>query len=122
MAKNTSVTATDAAENRGLAKKRTSRIGWSVWRSHSVNAVNSTTAATKQPTMSGSLQPRVGPSMMPKSSVTSPTVDNAVPSTSRDGFVGSFEFGTIQRTPTMATMISGTFTRKIEPHQKCSSR
>ena len=33
MAKNTSVTATDAAENRGLAKMRMSSSGWSLWRS-----------------------------------------------------------------------------------------
>ena len=38
MAKNTSVTAIDAAVNRGFAKNVTSRIGWSVCRSQSTNA------------------------------------------------------------------------------------
>ena len=44
IAKNTSVTATDAAVNRGFGEERTSSIGWSVMRSQRTNAVSSTSA------------------------------------------------------------------------------
>ncbi len=49
MAKNTSVTATDAAENRGLAKIRMSSRGWSLWRSQNPNETSRTTADSEGP-------------------------------------------------------------------------
>src|SRR6187399_593505 len=85
MAKNTKVTAIDAAVKRGLAKKPSSRIGWSVCRSQNTNDVSDTTATTNEPITSGSVQPLAGPSMTPNRSVTNPTIDNDAPRMSKRG-------------------------------------
>src|SRR5882757_2073635 len=122
IAKNTNVTATDAAVNRGLAKNDTSRFGAGQRRSHSTNAVGSTTAAMNDATISGSPQPSAGPWMMPNSSAISPVVDSAVPTTSNGGAAASREFGTTATAAITVTATTGTLTRKIEPHQKCCSR
>ena len=63
--KKTNVIAADAAENRGFLKNETSSIGWSECASHVMKAASSSTPITKAPTITGSDQPRVGPSMMP---------------------------------------------------------
>ena len=64
-AKNTSVMAPDAALNRALANRRTSRRGCDERRSHNTNATSRTTAETSEATITGSPQPVAGPSMMP---------------------------------------------------------
>ena len=40
----------------------------------------------------------------------------------RGGVAGPVESGTTKQPATRATITIGTFTRKTEPHQKCSSR
>ncbi len=65
MAKKTRVIATDAAVKRGLAKKLTSRMGWSVRRSQSTKAVRRTTAIRNEARIFGWPQPLDGPSMIP---------------------------------------------------------
>ncbi len=122
MAKNTRVTATEAAVNRGLAKNETSRIGWSQRCSHNTKAARSTPARTKAPAMVGRPQPADGPSMIPYSSARRPVVDSTVPSRSRRGAPASRELGTMAIAPTMAAATMGTLTRKIDPHQKCCRR
>ncbi len=117
IAKNTSVIDTDAAVKRGFLKKVTSRIGWSVWRSHRMNDPSSTTAAAPHPMITGLVQPRVGPSMIANSSATRPNIESRVPTKSRRVACSSFEFGTSTIDASTATMTIGTFTRKIAPHQ-----
>ena len=59
--------------------------------------------------------------MMPYTSRTRPTMESTTPSGSiRPGF-GSLESGTSTTIAISATITIGTLTRKIEPHQKCSS-
>src|SRR5947208_13906183 len=55
IAKNTSVTATDAAENRGFLKNETSSIGSGVCSSHRMNAPSVTNPTTNAPTTTGAV-------------------------------------------------------------------
>src|SRR5262245_52501249 len=66
--KNTNVTAADAAENLGFLKNVTSSIGWSERASHTMNTASNTTPIANAPRITGSVQPRFGPSMIPYSS------------------------------------------------------
>ena len=50
--------------------------------------------------------------------LTSPTIDSTAPTGSSARGEGSFESGTIRRPGIRATITTGTFTRKTEPHQK----
>ena len=65
MAKNTSDAAALAAEKRGLWKKVTSSIGWSVCSSLTANSTKARAATAKQARMSGLVQPRSGASISP---------------------------------------------------------
>ncbi len=56
-AKNTSVTATDAAENLGFLKKLTSSIGVGVCSSHTMNAPSSANPPTNPISTLGAVQP-----------------------------------------------------------------
>ena len=60
--------------------------------------------------------------MIAHTSVTRPVIDSTAPGTSTGGAEGSREVGTKSWPSTSATITTGTFTRKTEPHQKCSSR
>ena len=122
MAKNTNVTAIDAAENRGFLKKLTSSIGSGVWSSHRMNATSIAAPPMKPMSTGVAVQPWLGPSMIPNSSPVSAPIDSTVPSRSIGLAFGSFELGTIAITATIATTITGRLTRKTEPHQKWSSR
>ena len=65
MAKNTKVTASDAAVNRGFLKKRTSSIGCGLCSSHSTNEVSSTTPMANAPRIVELAHPFDGPSITP---------------------------------------------------------
>ena len=47
-----------------------------------------------------------------------PAIDSTMPSGSKRCTVASREVGTIRPTRTIATTMTGTFTRNTEPHQK----
>ena len=81
-----------------------------------------TTATTNEPITSGSVQPLLGPSMTPNSSVIKPTIDNTVPRMSSRAACSSFDSGTNTTAATIVRITTGTLMRKIDPHQKCSSR
>ena len=56
--------------------------------------------------------------MMPYTSTTSATIDSSTPDGSIRCGCGSFESGTSTTMATRPTITIGTFTRKIDPHQK----
>ncbi len=64
IAKKTSATPSDATVNAGSRKNRNGSIGAATWRSHAMNAAPKTTAAPKQASTSGSVQPRGVASMI----------------------------------------------------------
>ena len=121
-AKNTSVTLTLAALKRALAKKRTSSIGSSTWRSQSTNATSATTATAKPARITGSVQPLLGASMIDATSAPRPTIDSPAPTTSMRGRCGFRDVGTRNRPAMSATITIGTLTMNTDPHQKWSSR
>ncbi len=78
-AKYASVIVAEAAENRGLRKKRTSSIGRGVWASHAAKRPMNTSPITKLATTSGATQPWFGTSMIANNSATSPAIDRTAP-------------------------------------------
>ena len=116
-AKNTNVTARDAAEKRGLAKNETSSIGFGTCSSHATNATSSTAPTTKAATIRGDVHPCEGPSMIAKRRVTSVAIESSVPTMSMCAPNGSRDVGTISTVATTATITMGMLTMKIEPHQ-----
>jgi len=77
---------------------------------------------TSTATVAVLLHPRSGAWMMVHNSSDSPTIDSSAPTGSRRGVLGSRDFGTRLPHSTSATQTIGTFTRKIEPHQKWARR
>ena len=77
---------------------------------------------TKPPMVAVLVQPRSGAWMIVHSSRERPTIDSNAPIGSRRGVLGSRDVGTSVPHSTSATHTMGTFTRKIDPHQKCASR
>ena len=75
----------------------------------------------KPATVFGSSQPHSGASMMVNTSVVIAAIDSTIPPRSRRGAPASFDSGTSTTVATSATITTGTFTKKTEPHQKCSS-
>ena len=59
--------------------------------------------------------------MMLYTSVVIAAIDSTIPPMSRRGAPASFDSGTMITVATSATITTGTLTKKIEPHQKCSS-
>ena len=120
-AKNVSVTAALAAENRGLRKKPRFSIGCA-WRdSHRMNAPSVEAAMTKAVSVRADIQPASGASMIAHSRAVRPAIDSTAPPRSSFGASWSRELGTTKTQPMMARMRTGRLTRKIEPHSKCSS-
>ncbi len=107
--------------NRGILNTRTSSSGPSVRSSSSVKTVNSTAATAKQASVPVDAQPHCGPSMMPSTNDVTPTVESSTPRRSKgcSAILGSRGISTWPATS--VTMTIGTFTRKIDPYQKCSS-
>ena len=111
----------DAAENRGLRKKRTSSIGRGVCASHAAKRPMNTSPITKLATTSGATQPWFGTSMMANSSVTSPTIDRTAPMGSSGLSSGALVFGMSQRAKTKVTAHTGTLMKNTEPQPRCST-
>ena len=110
------------AVKRMLEKTPTSSIGWSLRRSHRMNAVNSTAARAKATRLVGDVQPCFGPSITAHTSTVTPAIDKAIPSGSKRRIVVSRDVGTTRQMAIMATTITGTLTMNTEPQKKCSSR
>ena len=107
--------------NRGILNTRTSSSGPSVRNSSSVKTVNSTAATVKHTRVPVDAQPHCGPSMMPSTNEVTPTVEITTPRMSK-GCSATLGSRGISIWPAMSvTMTIGTFTRKIDPYQKCSS-
>ncbi len=70
-----------------------SSIGDVLWRSHSTNATSVTAAITKAAITWSDDQPFSGPSMIPNSSVASPTIDSTAPTGSSRDCLGSRDLG-----------------------------
>src|SRR3954451_4636225 len=107
-----------AAVNRGFSKNVTSSIGWSLRSSQIANVARTTSAKPKPTIVCGDVHPCEGASMIAYTRLTSPTIDNTAPTGSSALGWGSFESGTIRRPRISATITTGTFTKKTEPHQK----
>ena len=115
MAKKVRVIAELAALKRGLRKKLKSSIGWLECSSHQAKAVSTAAPTRKQTTVTGSVQPLRGASMIANSTMARPMIESTAPIGSRRGAEGSFESG-IRKTPaTRPKMTMGRFTRKTEP-------
>ena len=113
----------EPAPKPGRRNSRGSSIGRRRRSSHRTKDSSTTAATTKAPTVTGSSQPRSGPSITPNTSGTSPTMARPAPTRSRGWPSGSFDVGTMrQRQDAAAGRRAGTLMKKTEPHQKCSSR
>ena len=106
---------------RGTRNTRTSSSGPSVRSSSTVKAVSNPAATAKQASVPPDVQPHCGPSMMASTRLVTPTVDSSTPRRSKrcDATLG--RRGTSAWPAPRVTTTMGTFTRKIEPYQKCSS-
>ena len=120
--RNTSVIAPLAALKRGFSKKCMSSIGWLERSSHTKNTASTAKPTTNAATISGAPHPWLGASMTAHRIVPSATIDSSAPTGSSAACVGSCDSGTRKKPSTRPTITIGTFTMKIEPHQKCSSR
>src|SRR6185312_10100260 len=119
--KNPAVTAMLPPENRRFANTDTSSIGCELCRSHSANAVMTTTPTTKPIAVRTLLHPQFGASITVYTTAVTPTDERISPGMSTRGAAGSRDVGTNSQPPMIATAATGTLTRKIEPHEKCSS-
>ena len=79
-ARNASVIAPLAAENRGFSKKRTSSIGLEHLSSHTKNPTRIAPPTAKPPRTVVEPQPLLGPSMMAHSRIARPAIDRSDPS------------------------------------------
>ena len=122
MAKNVRVMAMLAAVKRRSLKNRTSSIGLEHLSSHTTKAPMTTRPRPRGTITPGVPQPLDGASMIAHSTDTNPTIDRAAPIGSRRGASASFDDGSRYHAPTRATAMTGTFTKKTEPHEKCFSR
>ena len=77
---------------------------------------------TAAATTGGEVQPSDGASMTAYTSAINPAADSAAPAQSRRPASALRDSGMARRPTTIATTQSGTLTRKIEPHEKLSSR
>src|SRR4051794_27306384 len=97
----------EAAEKRGLRKKRTSSMGLVTWVSQKTKRHRKTMPSPKAVTTAGSPQPTSGASMMPKSSVASMIMDSTAPTGSSLPSSGSRELGTKKKPRITAAMQIG---------------
>lgn len=103
--------------NPRASKKCRSSMGNRARRSHARNPARPKAATAKPVTVSGSVQPRSGPSMIPNRSAPSVTIDSTAPTASSGRPLGSREVGTIAATRAIARRTTGTLTKNTEPHQ-----
>ncbi len=120
-AKKATVTAPEAALNRGSAKSVTSSIGCSARRSRRTNSATSASAPAKPASVAALDQPRSGPSMIVWVSRPSAATDTARPGRSSRGTDGSRDSGTKARVIAVATSATGTSAQNTECQLKCSS-
>ena len=99
-AKNTNVIEMLAALKRRLRNTRTSSIGWSVWRSHAMNAARIAAPPANAARISDSPQPRSGASISAQTIALRPAIERAVPGRSMPGDSGSRDSGTSTSAPT----------------------
>src|SRR5262245_5911335 len=97
-------------------------MGYGVRISRTVNATAATAATPNAVSTCVLVQPWCGASMIAHTSDTSATADSAAPNQSTGCGTGLRDVGTMKWPTMIATITTGTFTRKIAPHQKCSSR
>ena len=93
IAKKMSVMPRLAAENRGFSNTWSRSIGCVECCSRQANALSTITASVKEPTITGLVQPSVGPWMIAYTSASNPTIESAAPMRSSFGFSGSRDFG-----------------------------
>jgi hypothetical protein len=93
-ARNASVIAPLAAENRGFSKNRTSSIGFVHLISHTKNPTRIAPPTAKPASTDVDPQPLLGPSMIAQSTIASPAIERSDPSGSSFPAFGSFESGT----------------------------
>ena len=93
-ARNASVIAPLAAENRGFSKNRTSSIGLEHLSSHTKNPTRIAPPTTNPPRTVVDVHPLLGPSMMAQSRMARPAIERSDPSGSSLPACGSFESGT----------------------------
>ncbi len=110
-----------ADENRGLRNTLMSSIGWAECCSQRTNPMRAMAAITNEATTMSLDQPFSGPSMMPNSSVASPTIDRIAPNGSSRVCLGSRDFGMTKAPRMSAVAPIGMFTQNTELHEKCSS-
>ncbi len=92
-------------------------MGRAARRSRATRPASSSADSANEPSTQELVQPRAGPSMMPKTSAPSPSALNAVDSASTLGEEGSRDSGSRNRQAAMPTAAIGMLIRKIEPHQ-----
>lgn len=91
-------------------------IGCSARRSQSTNAPRASTASTAATSTRGEVQPAPGAEMTTKTRALMPTVDSSTP-TGSSFRAGPRVSGISSTAATTATIVIGTLSRKIEPHQ-----
>src|SRR6185312_4520454 len=104
-----------------LRNRASGTIGCSQRRSHSANAVSATAPTTSPPSTCAEPKPCAGSEMIAHTSAVIPTIDSRAPAGSA-GLAGPRDSGISASAATMPTTAIGTLMRKIEPHQKWSSR
>ena len=111
----------EATLKRRSRNRPRSSIGYRAVASRHPNRPSATTARANAARVSPAAQPRCGASMMAYTRAATPTMDSRAPATSTGRCSGLREVGTSRWPSTSASAASGTFTRKTDPHQKCSS-
>ncbi len=89
--------------------------------SYTMNEARIAVADRPATTTPALVHPRCGPSMIAQTPSPTADTDMSSPTRSRRPGRGSEESGTRTRPASSARAAIGTFTRKIDPHQKCSS-
>ena len=119
MAKKTSVTAIDAAENRGFAKNVTSSIGSGVWSSQRMNPTSIAPPIDERGDDRGR-RPSLARPFDDAEEQTGERADRQHRAEEVDGAwrSGPSSSGTRNTTATTVTMTTGMLTRNTEPHQK----
>ena len=100
---------------------RGSRSGVGVRSSQRTNKKPATTPPMMPASETGSLQPRLGPSMMPSTSPPTASTERMVPSGSRPTCSPSRVSGTVSSVAISAAAARTALTTKIAPHHHCSS-
>ncbi len=121
MARNCRNTDTDPAEKARLRNNRGSRSGSAVRSPEMTKAPRATAPPISPARVRGFAQPRVGPSVMPRTNPPMARIESNEPLMSTRGAAGSLVAGTRIMAATHATTAKAAVTTKIDPHQNCSS-